>query len=33
MEVHVTELGKVEGRYREMFEAWNSQDKATAGTK
>ncbi|CAN0277665.1 unnamed protein product [Ectocarpus sp. 6 AP-2014] len=29
-EVYMTELGKVEERYREMFEAWNSQDKKIA---
>ena len=29
-EVYMTELGKVEGRYREMFEAWSSQEKTVA---
>ncbi|CAN0093551.1 unnamed protein product [Ectocarpus sp. 4 AP-2014] len=24
------ELGKIEGRYREMFEAWNSEEKTIA---
>ena len=26
----MTELGKIEGRYREMFEAWNREDKTVA---
>ena len=29
-EVYMTELGKMEGRYREMFEAWNREDKTVA---
>ncbi|CAM9425038.1 unnamed protein product [Ectocarpus fasciculatus] len=26
-EAYMAELGKIEGRYREMFEAWNRKDK------
>ena len=29
-EVYMTELGRVEGRYSEMFEAWNNQEKTVA---
>ena len=29
-EAYVAELGKTEGRYREMFEAWGREDKTVA---
>ena len=29
-EVCMTELGEIEGRYREMFEAWGREDKTVA---
>ncbi|CAB1101144.1 unnamed protein product [Ectocarpus sp. CCAP 1310/34] len=29
-EVYVTELGKIEGRYREVFEAWSREEKTAA---
>ena len=27
---YMAELGKIEGRYREMFEAWNREDQTVA---
>lgn len=29
-EVYMTELGKIQGRYREMFEAWNREERTVA---
>ncbi|CAB1115488.1 unnamed protein product [Ectocarpus sp. CCAP 1310/34] len=29
-EVYVTELGKIDGTYREMFEAWNREERTVA---
>ncbi|CAB1112275.1 unnamed protein product [Ectocarpus sp. CCAP 1310/34] len=29
-DLYMTELGKVEGTFREIFEAWNSQEKTVA---